>query len=586
MTAASPKAGAVAFSYIRFSTPEQLKGDSLRRQTDLARAWCDRNGAHLDMTRTLHDLGKSAFKGAHRANPDRNALAAFLKLVEEGKVARGSYLLVESLDRLTREHIRPALTLLLNLIEAGVRIVQLKPVEVVYDENVEPMTLMMALMELSRGNSESKVKSQRNGAAWVQKRKYAREHKGQLLTRMLPSWIEERDGKLFAIPAKAAAVQRVYRLAAQGFGANRIVRQLIADRVPPLVETFKKNGKSKPGCWLQSYVTALLNDRRVVGEFQPRTRDRVPDGPPIPRYFPQVIAEDEWLLARAAVRARRVVECKGKGSYEKSSGFVNIFVGLLYDALDGSSCIPVWTGPSNGRGRGRRVLRNTACLGRGQCRSFPLETFERAILGALAEVDPAEVLAGEERPDERLAAAAELERVAQQVGRIKDNILTGGDVASLADVLRQLEAKQHELAEQEQAARERDAAPLERAWKSLKRRGGLLDVLDKSPDPADARLRLRAALRRVVEVIQLLVIPRGHDRACVVQVWFAGGKKHRDYVILHRPPRANGKTRTEGQWWVRSLASVASGDDLDLRNPADAKKLEVALAEDDLESSE
>ena len=48
-------------------------------------------------------------------------LATFLELVHAGRIARGSYLIVESLDRLTREHIRPALTLLLNLIDNGIR---------------------------------------------------------------------------------------------------------------------------------------------------------------------------------------------------------------------------------------------------------------------------------------------------------------------------------------------------------------------------------------------------------------------------------------------------------------------------------
>ena len=44
-------------------------------------------------------------------------------MVEQGKIPRGSYLIIENLDRLTREHIRPALTLLLNLIEHGIRVV-------------------------------------------------------------------------------------------------------------------------------------------------------------------------------------------------------------------------------------------------------------------------------------------------------------------------------------------------------------------------------------------------------------------------------------------------------------------------------
>jgi hypothetical protein len=37
-----------AYSYVRFSTPEQAKGDSLRRQTDRARAWAVAN----DLERT------------------------------------------------------------------------------------------------------------------------------------------------------------------------------------------------------------------------------------------------------------------------------------------------------------------------------------------------------------------------------------------------------------------------------------------------------------------------------------------------------------------------------------------------------
>src|SRR5206468_12624942 len=125
-------------SYCAAATAE---GDSLRRQTEAAAEWCLKNDVRFDETVTLRDLGKSAYTGAHRKNPDRHALAAFLKLVESGKVPRGSYLVIEALDRLTREHIRPALTLLLNLIDQGIRVVQLRPVEAVYDEDVEPTAL-------------------------------------------------------------------------------------------------------------------------------------------------------------------------------------------------------------------------------------------------------------------------------------------------------------------------------------------------------------------------------------------------------------------------------------------------------------
>ncbi len=52
-----------AYSYVRFSTPEQSKGDSLRRQEEKAEAYCQRHGWAMDRTLTLRDLGVSAFRG-------------------------------------------------------------------------------------------------------------------------------------------------------------------------------------------------------------------------------------------------------------------------------------------------------------------------------------------------------------------------------------------------------------------------------------------------------------------------------------------------------------------------------------------
>src|SRR5262245_40062042 len=218
-----------AYSYLRFSSPQQATGDSVRRQTEKTADWCRRNKVQLDASITLRDDGVSAFKGKHRENPDTHALAAFVNAVKTGRVPAGSYLVVESLDRLSREKIRPALTLLLNLIEAGVKVVQLIPLEAVYDEDVEPMQLMQAIMELNRGHSESKVKSERVGAAWARKR---REAADRILTRRLPCWIRERDGRLELIPDRAAVVRRVFKLAREGLGCTLIAKRLCADRVP------------------------------------------------------------------------------------------------------------------------------------------------------------------------------------------------------------------------------------------------------------------------------------------------------------------------------------------------------------------
>src|SRR5262249_28443028 len=108
-------------------------------------------------------------------------------------------------------------------------------------------------------------------------------------------------------------------------------------------------------------------------------------------------------------------------------------------------------------------------------------------------------------------------------------------------------------------------------------------TLDNAPDPADARLRLRATLRHMIDSIWLLVVPRGFDRLAAVQIWFAGCKRRRDYLILHMRTRANGQVRTPGDWRVWSLADVVEEGDLDLRDRADAEALEGVLAGLDLD---
>src|SRR5262245_30574250 len=111
----------LAYSYLRFSSPQQAEGDSLRRQIEHRDKWLVAHpGIPLDTSLVLEDRGRSAFK---RQNWDTYALAEFLRHVESGRVAAGSYLLVENLDRLSREHIRSAVKLFLDLLDHEINIV-------------------------------------------------------------------------------------------------------------------------------------------------------------------------------------------------------------------------------------------------------------------------------------------------------------------------------------------------------------------------------------------------------------------------------------------------------------------------------
>jgi DNA invertase Pin-like site-specific DNA recombinase len=553
----------IAYSYIRFSTPDQAKGDSLRRQAEDAAAWCGRNGVRLDTATSFRDVGKSAFTGTHRTNPDRHALAAFLKLVEQGKVPRGSYLIIENLDRLSREHLQPALLLALNLLQAGIRLVQLKPVEMVFDSKSDTLPVMMMIVELSRGHSESAMKSERIGAAWREKRRKAREG-GAVLTRRLPAWVEEQDGKLCLVPEKAAAVRRVFELAAAGYGCTLILKKLVAEGVPAIGDSGK---------WARSYVGLLLADRRVLGEFQPCLRDGTPDGEALPGYYPAAVTEALWLAARAGAAQRR----DHPGRVRRGSG-LNVFAGLLRDARGGGRyqlITRVGRAKSPRRGVRHAVLVTTASTTAGaECFSFPFRSFERAVLSLLAEVDPREVLDGARGPDETQILAGEQARLETSIAVIGADMDEHGESPALLQRLRRKEAELRAVVEKLAEARRQAANPLSESWGEF---GTLARALDAAPDPEDARLRLRSVLRNIVASVWLLVVPRGRDRLCAAQVWFAGSDRRRDYLILDRPARSNQTVRRKAEWWAWSLADVVNPGDLDLRNRADAAKLEAAL---------
>ena len=140
--AATP--GPKAYSYIRFSTPEQALGDSKRRQVEEARAWAAAHGLRLD--EELADEGVSGFRGANTR--DDSALGAFLKAVHMGDVPQGSVLIVESLDRLSRDRILAAQNVLTSLLLAGVRIVTLTDRREYSEETVNenPTDLLVSLL--------------------------------------------------------------------------------------------------------------------------------------------------------------------------------------------------------------------------------------------------------------------------------------------------------------------------------------------------------------------------------------------------------------------------------------------------------
>jgi Resolvase, N terminal domain len=70
-----------AYSYVRFSTPQQAAGASLQRQTEKAAKFAGEHGLVLDTELKMTDAGVSAYRGK---NAKTGALGGFLEAVDKG----------------------------------------------------------------------------------------------------------------------------------------------------------------------------------------------------------------------------------------------------------------------------------------------------------------------------------------------------------------------------------------------------------------------------------------------------------------------------------------------------------------------
>lgn len=571
----------VAISYQRFSDPKQRKGDSRRRQTEGAEGWCARHNVSLDTT--LVDPGRSAYHGRHRS--DKAALGNFLQLVKEGKVPRGSFLVIENLDRLSREDERTALRLWLDILDAGVSIVQLHPETVFQHERSDMVDIMRAIIELSRGHSESRMKSVRSLANWERAVTLAREN-GRPITRRLPAWVERsKGGGLGLVRQRAAAVRRIFELAAAGYGMTSIVKKLDAENVPAFGGRvadddghYRQADGECYGCgeWRTSYVRSILRDRRAIGEYQPRDATERKKGDPIPDYYPRVVSDREFYAAQAAVSARR----SKQGRIGKN--VANLFGGLLRNARDGDT---YYAATRSDNGAVSRVLLNKSSVeGKSPAFTFPYATFERKLLEELREINPRDVEGGAP-VTEVSVLQGELNWLRQRKAALALELMKG-DVATIGDALRQLEAREAKLMVELQENAETTAAPRVDTWRDAKSLIGMLDKVRGTDKEEDVRLRLRAALRRVVAEIWLLVVPRGRDKVAACQLRFADGQSCRTYVILHRRAQGNQHGRQEGDSWVRSVKNSSTIGRLDLRDRKHVRQLEELLRTTEVEEVE
>jgi DNA invertase Pin-like site-specific DNA recombinase len=320
----------IAFSYTRFSTLAQEQGDSECRQIESARRYAAELGYILDESIAV-DRGKSAFTGK---NISEGALGEFIKRIEARQIPKGSILLVESPDRVSRQRFSEAYPTYQRILNAGIEIHFLS-IRDVLKPNHSFTDILRVGVEIDRANAESVMKSERVGAAWTRKRQQA--NGKAAMSARVPAWLKAVKGQpVQAIPERVAIVKRIFEWASKGLGQYIICDKLIACGVPAWGPVFKGKGPR----WTPFYVSSILSSRAVIGEYQPHTkrmvnglRKRVADGAAVENYYPAVIPLALWQRVQEA--RREFAQAKFGESFNAGKDLhsgKNIFKRLLFDA--------------------------------------------------------------------------------------------------------------------------------------------------------------------------------------------------------------------------------------------------------------
>ncbi|WGT32976.1 recombinase family protein [Pseudomonas atacamensis] len=291
------------FSYIRFSSAKQSAGDSEARQMRAAKEFAVERGLQLaDPTEYLFfDRGRSAYTGKHL--DDTGELARFLAFVDDGTIPSGSFLVVESLDRLSREKVRDALPRFLDLLAKGIN-VYTSTDKRLYTRDYNEIDLIISIISMSRAHEESATKGSRVSSAWRKKQADARAS-GKPLGKLRPLWLDVTPEGYTLNTERAQVVRRIFDLSTQGHGSRNIAATLNQEGVP----AFSAGRKNLSGLWGFSTVRHVLGSRATLGEYLPHVfvnGVRTPDGEPIKDFFPAVVSEETFYRAQAARGSRRL----------------------------------------------------------------------------------------------------------------------------------------------------------------------------------------------------------------------------------------------------------------------------------------
>jgi DNA invertase Pin-like site-specific DNA recombinase len=561
----------IAYSYIRFSTPQQELGDSERRQVEDSRAYAELNGFTLDESIGV-DRGLSGFTGSNIVN---GALGEFIKRIEAKQIKEGSALFVESADRVSRQPFSECWPTYQRILKGGIEIHFFSTHDIL-KPNHSFTDILRVGVNIDRSNSESAIKSERLTKVWGKKKHNS--PKGIAISNRNPGWIDGKThGQMTVNEAKGKVVVQIFEMAAFGMGKRLIARRLNDKKVP----TF---GKSPT--WGHSYIQKILLNRAVLGEYQPhkgktsnrkRAGNRKRDGEVRTDFFPPVITPELWDRAHKAISSRHTISVKGNstGKFGGRTGVLhNLFAGLVFDANFG---LPMHYGDKGKRDR-PRLTTNSKEINGSTPNSVVYVDFEEPFLHWLGAVDWSTVVdaadtEGIRKIEEEIASLnLSITRTREKSQRLTDYLLTlANPAATINERLLKLQDEEAGFKKELENAEAR-LAEAESKYRDFTDETLDIEALSQTKDVA-TRARIRQEIRRKVARIDFWFYPDKHTPALV--------HEEEDLFPFARVRFTNGEERFIVLLSNSSLVSsqFAPTENFEFHAPVKLKKIIKALRE-------
>jgi DNA invertase Pin-like site-specific DNA recombinase len=464
-----------AISYVRFSSRKQRFGASVERQLELTRDFCHFHNLLLDETKTIKDLGVSAF---HSKNTDEGNLGAFIKGVESGVIKTPVVLAVEALDRISRDKITDAIHLFTTLLKLGVDIGLVSDKKILTKDFVDknPVELIVATTYLIRGHDESRMKGNRTGDAVKRMLEKVKRGEPCRLGGYLPPWFryDEEKNKFIRQPEKTKTVKSIFAHYISGMGTTAIVKA-----VKGLPKWNNNNAPIKAGG-----IKSLLRNKQVIGTLKL-------GGVEYPHYLEPIIDPTDFDKVQVMLDGNRTRRGKHDGRVNNLFNH-HIFCGTCEGPLNcHKSASKNYFFCNNGR--------DYACEDR---KYYPADDLERWVFGVVMKKSPSLLIAEHDTEPQRELERCETELAVLMKRMAKTVALLDDDSTSVADLKPKFADVKAKIAETEQALK-RARVKVDEHRKAPANLAAFLQLVGRDLKDQETRRKIKALLPSVIKRIEV-----------------------------------------------------------------------------------